>query len=98
VAYLDAAVCGNSEELRRGEVLVVAGGPAAAFEACQDLFATFARRCWRVGDWGAGLKMKLTTNLVLGLNRAVLAEGLAFAEALGLDPELALAVLRASSS
>jgi len=98
VAYLDAAVCGNSEELRRGEVLVVAGGPATAFEACQDLFATFARRCWRVGDWGAGLKMKLTTNLVLGLNRAVLAEGLAFAEALGLDAELALAVLHASSS
>ena len=98
VAYLDAAVCGNSEELRRGEVLVVAGGPEAAFEACQDLFATFARRCWRVGGWGAGLKMKLTTNLVLGLNRAVLAEGLGFAEALGLNSELALAVLHASSS
>lgn len=98
VVYLDAAVCGNSEELRRGEVLVVAGGPAAAYEACQDLFATFARHCWHVGHWGAGLKMKLTTNLVLGLNRAVLAEGLAFAETLGLDPELALTVLRASSS
>jgi len=98
VAYLDAAVCGNSEELRRGEVLVVAGGPAPAFEECQDVFATFARRSWRVGGWGAGLKMKLTTNLVLGLNRAVLAEGLAFAEAVGLDPELALAVLHASSS
>jgi 3-hydroxyisobutyrate dehydrogenase-like beta-hydroxyacid dehydrogenase len=98
VAYLDAAVCGNSEELRRGEVLVVAGGPEAAFEECQDVFAAFARRCWRVGGWGAGLKMKLTTNLVLGLNRAVLAEGLGFAESLGLDPELALAVLHASSS
>ena len=98
VAYLDAAICGNSEELRRGEVLVVAGGPAAAFEECQDVFATFARRSWRVGDWGAGSKMKLTTNLVLGLNRAVLAEGLAFAGALGLDPELALTVLRESSS
>jgi 3-hydroxyisobutyrate dehydrogenase-like beta-hydroxyacid dehydrogenase len=98
VAYLDAAICGNSEELRRGEVLVVAGGPAAAYEESQDVFAAFARRSWRVGDWGAGLKMKLTSNLVLGLNRAVLAEGLGFAEALGLDPELALAVLHASSS
>jgi 3-hydroxyisobutyrate dehydrogenase-like beta-hydroxyacid dehydrogenase len=61
VAYLDAAVCGNSEALRRGEVLVVAGGPATAYEECQDVFATFARRCWRVGGWGAGLKMMLTT-------------------------------------
>jgi 3-hydroxyisobutyrate dehydrogenase-like beta-hydroxyacid dehydrogenase len=39
--------------------------------------------------------MKLALNLVLGLNRAVLAEGLTFAEALGLNPETALEVLRA---
>jgi len=98
VAYLDAAVCGNSEELRRGEVLVVAGGPPTAFDECRDLFGVFARRSFHVGTWGAGSKMKLTTNLVLGLNRAVLAEALAFADALGLDPELALTVLRESSS
>ncbi len=39
--------------------------------------------------------MKLVTNLVLGLNRAVLAEGLAFAEAQGLDAEAVLAILQA---
>jgi 3-hydroxyisobutyrate dehydrogenase-like beta-hydroxyacid dehydrogenase len=37
--------------------------------------------------------MKLVTNLVLGLNRAVLAEGLVFAEATGLSREEALKVL-----
>lgn len=98
VAYLDAAVCGNSEELRRGEVLVVAGGPVEAFQQCQDIFGAFARQSWHMGAWGTGLKMKLTTNLVLGLNRAVLAEGLAFAEAQGLDGGLVLTVLKASSS
>jgi 3-hydroxyisobutyrate dehydrogenase-like beta-hydroxyacid dehydrogenase len=98
VAYLDAAICGNSEEVRRGEVLVVAGGPAAAFEGCRDLFSAFARRSWHLGGWGAGSRMKLTTNLALGLHRAVLAEALSFAEALGLDPGLALGVLRESSS
>jgi 3-hydroxyisobutyrate dehydrogenase-like beta-hydroxyacid dehydrogenase len=98
VAYLDAAVCGNSNELRRGEVLVVAGGPAAAYESCREIFAAFARASWRMGDWGMGLKTKLTTNLVLGLNRAVLAEALGFAEAIGLDRERVLAVLQESSS
>lgn len=98
VAYLDAAVCGNSNELRRGEVLVVAGGPAAAYESCRDIFAAFARGSWRMGDCGMGLKTKLTTNLVLGLNRAVLAEALGFAEAIGLDREQVLAVLQQSSS
>jgi 3-hydroxyisobutyrate dehydrogenase-like beta-hydroxyacid dehydrogenase len=98
VGYLDAAVCGNSDELRRGEVLVVAGGPAATHAECRDVFGAFARQSWHLGDWGAGLKMKLTTNLVLGLNRAALAEGLAFAEAQGLDSGMVLRVLRASSS
>ena len=37
--------------------------------------------------------MKLVSNLVLGLNRAALAEGLVFAQAIGLDAEAALDVL-----
>ena len=40
--------------------------------------------------------MKLVTNLVLGLNRAALAEGLALGEAIGLEPELTLRVMRES--
>ena len=40
--------------------------------------------------------MKLVLNLVLGLNRAVLAEGLEFARASGIDPWLALEILKAS--
>ena len=40
--------------------------------------------------------MKLVTNLVLGLNRAALAEGLAFAQQLDLDLTQTLDVLRRS--
>jgi 3-hydroxyisobutyrate dehydrogenase-like beta-hydroxyacid dehydrogenase len=39
--------------------------------------------------------MKLVVNLVLGLNRAVLAEGLALARSCGLDPSAALEIPRA---
>lgn len=42
--------------------------------------------------------MKLVVNLVLGLNRAVLAEGLAFAKAQGLDPAFTLEVLRSGAA
>lgn len=38
--------------------------------------------------------MKLVLNLVLGLNRAVLAEGLSLAEAFGLESDATLDVLR----
>ena len=39
--------------------------------------------------------MKLVVNLVLGLNRAVLAEGLSFARSMGVDQRRALEVLMA---
>jgi 3-hydroxyisobutyrate dehydrogenase-like beta-hydroxyacid dehydrogenase len=39
--------------------------------------------------------MKLVVNLVLGLNRAVLAEGLSFAKSIGVGPRQALEVLKA---
>jgi 3-hydroxyisobutyrate dehydrogenase-like beta-hydroxyacid dehydrogenase len=98
VDYLDATVSGSSAQARRGDVVVMAGGDGRAFEACRDLFEAFARASFHVGPVGAGSRMKLATNLVLGLNRAALAEGLAFAAALGLDPALTLDVLRAGAA
>jgi len=95
-AYLDATISGNSDQLRKREVVVLAGGPPAVFKESRDLFNAFAREAFLLGPWGRGAEMKLVTNLVLGLNRAVLAEGLAFASALGFDPVRTLAVLRAS--
>ena len=76
-------------------MLVIAGGEPGAIAACGDLFATFATQAFPVGPWGSGARMKLIVNLVLGLNRAVLAEGLALARACGLDPAAALEILRA---
>lgn len=94
--YLDATIAGSSAQVRTGEVIVMVGGPADAFAASQELFETFAARSFHLGPWGAGAQMKLVVNLVIGLNRAVLAESLAFAECLGVDPRQALEVLQAS--
>ncbi|MGE4001295.1 MAG: NAD(P)-dependent oxidoreductase [Planctomycetaceae bacterium] len=96
VRYLDATVAGSSEQARHGEVLVLVGGESKTVAACQDLFDAFARRTIHVGPCGSGARMKLVVNLVLGLNRAVLAEGLSFARACGIDPRAALDVLRDS--
>lgn len=92
--YLDATVAGSSGQVRTGEAVVMAGGSAEDFAACRELFASFAPRCFHAGGPGAGARMKLVVNLVLGLNRAALAEGLAFARATGVDMEMALEVLR----
>ena len=96
VRFLDATISGSSVQVRRGDVLVMIGGEESAVGVCQRLFETFAWQVRHIGPSGRGAWMKLVTNLVLGLNRAALAEGLAFGEAVGLDPETVLAVLRDS--
>jgi 3-hydroxyisobutyrate dehydrogenase-like beta-hydroxyacid dehydrogenase len=98
VDYLDAAIVGSSRLVREGQAVVVAGGEAAVFRRCADLLDTFAAREFHVGPWGSGARMKLVVNLVLGLHRAVLAEGLSFASACGFNPALALEVLRSGAA
>jgi 3-hydroxyisobutyrate dehydrogenase-like beta-hydroxyacid dehydrogenase len=96
VHYLDATISGSSAQLLKQDVLVMVGGESAVFERCRSLLSHFARDMIHVGPWGSGAKMKLVTNLVLGLNRAALAEGLVLAQQLDLNLTNALDVLRRS--
>lgn len=98
IPYVDATIAGSSKELREGKVIVMAGGQTAVVRECEPLFRGFASKWFHVGPCGSGARMKLVVNLVLGLNRAVLAEGLSFARASGLDARMALNVLRAGAS
>lgn len=96
INYLDAPISGSSEQTRRGEAVLMVGGEKSAFDACADLWSVLGKKVFHTGTCGSAAKMKLVTNLVLGLNRAVLAEGLAFASAVGIEPEDALKVLKDS--
>jgi 3-hydroxyisobutyrate dehydrogenase-like beta-hydroxyacid dehydrogenase len=94
-SFLDATIGGASSQIRSGEAVITTGGAREAFDACAALLGTLAKRVFYVGPSGSGSKSKLAANLVLGLNRLVLAEGLVFAEKLGLEPGTFLEVLRA---
>jgi 3-hydroxyisobutyrate dehydrogenase-like beta-hydroxyacid dehydrogenase len=96
VEYLDATVGGSSRQVRTREAIFICGGTEAAFARCRDLFEHCCREAYHVGPAGSGARMKLVVNLVLGLNRAVLAEGLEFARSSGIDPYQALEILKAS--
>lgn len=85
IEYLDATILGSSNDLRLGEAILMAGGTPSAFLRAIPFIETLVKKSFHVGPWGAGSKMKLVVNLVLGLNRAVLAEGLSFARQLGFD-------------
>jgi len=96
VHYLDATISGSSREIRNRAALFMVGGDEAAFRICEPLLRTVTERIVHVGPPGSGAKAKLTVNLVLGLNRLALAEGLVFADKLGLEPRRALDLLKQS--
>ena len=92
--YLDATIAGSSNQTRSGDVLILVGGDPHDLAAARPLLESISPRIVHVGPCGYGARMKLVNNLALGLHRAVLAEALHLADALGLDAEQTLAVLR----
>jgi 3-hydroxyisobutyrate dehydrogenase len=96
--FLETPVSGTSEQVRRGEgVGLIGGDPAVASEVADVLDAIFPKR-FHVGGPGDGGRAKLAVNLILGLNRVALAEGLVFAARLGLDSQAFLEIARGSAA
>lgn len=94
IQLLDAPLSGSSQQIRRRQGVFLVGGEPAAYRAGRDLLECLSERQYHLGGPGAGARAKLASNLVLGLNRLALAEGLVFAERLGLDLEAFLAMLK----
>ena len=94
VAYLESPIAASSEQTRRGEATAFVGGAEEDFRRLEPLLSKLVARAHYAGPWGAAACLKLVNNLILGLNRAALAEGLALADRLGLDGERTLDVLK----
>jgi 3-hydroxyisobutyrate dehydrogenase len=90
VALVDAPVLGTRQPAEDGKLVVLASGPADALDACAPLFDAVAARTMRLGEAGAGTRLKLAVNSwVLAVTQGA-AETIALAEALGLDPSLVI--------
>lgn len=96
--YVEAPVSGTSEQTTRGDALGLVGGTQAAVDAARDVVGAICPRWRLVGAVGDGGRAKLAINLVLGINRAALAEGLVLAERMGLAAEKFLEVARDSAA
>jgi 3-hydroxyisobutyrate dehydrogenase len=86
VAFVDAPVSGTRQPAEEGKLVVLASGPEAVRERVDPVFdAVGARTVW-LGEAGSAQRLKLVLNTwLLGLTEA-LAESIALAEALGVDP------------
>ena len=97
VRFLEVPISGTSRQVADGDGVGLIGGDRAAMERVAPVLDTICPRHFHLGAVGNGSRTKLSVNLILGLNRAAMAEGFAFAERLGLDTVSFLEVAKASA-
>jgi 2-hydroxy-3-oxopropionate reductase len=95
---LDTPISGTSEQVRQGRGVALVGGDAARLDAVAPILGAIFPSYFHMGPAGNAGRAKLAINLILGLNRLALAEGLVFAERLGLEPGRFLDVARQAAS
>jgi 3-hydroxyisobutyrate dehydrogenase-like beta-hydroxyacid dehydrogenase len=86
ISFIEAPLSGSSSQIAAGQATLLLGGDMATITAQKPVLDALSTRRIHVGGAGMGARAKLATNLVLGLNRAALAEGMVFAETQGIAP------------
>jgi putative dehydrogenase len=96
--FVEAPISGTSAEVRAGSAMALIAGEGAAIDASAAVLNILCPQQTRMGKIGDAARTKLAINLVLQNNRAALAEGIAFAESMGLEAPVFLATLRESAA
>lgn len=84
--FVDAPVSGTREPAEQGTLTVLASGPTTAIAAAKPVFDVVGARTVELGDAGEGTRLKLVLNAWLVALVEGLAEAIALAEAIGVDP------------
>ncbi|MEV4514026.1 NAD(P)-dependent oxidoreductase [Dactylosporangium sp. NPDC049525] len=93
LVYVDAPVLGTRQPAEQGKLNVLASGPADVRERVEALCAPIAAKVTWLGEAGAGSRIKLVVNSWVLTAVAGLAQSVALADGLGLDPKLFLSLV-----
>jgi 3-hydroxyisobutyrate dehydrogenase len=86
VAYVDAPVLGTRQPAEQGQLIVLASGPEEVRARSEEIFGAVGSKTVWLGEAGEGSRLKLVVNnWIVGL-LGVLAETVALAQAIGVDP------------
>jgi L-threonate 2-dehydrogenase len=98
LSFVEASVSGTSAEVRQGSAMMLVAGRTETIEAARPILNILCPRQTVAGGIGNAARTKLAINLILQNNRAALAEGIAFAESMGMDARMFLATARNSAA
>jgi 3-hydroxyisobutyrate dehydrogenase len=87
---LETCMASSITQAREGTLYLMCGGEESAFQRAKPLLEKLSSSMRWVGPAGKAAQVKALVNMVMNINTAGLAEGLALGDALGLD----LAMLR----
>ena len=98
IHFADAPVARTREAAEKGTLSIMVGGPEPTFKRIKPLLVHIGSDVTHCGAAGAGQAMKLINNMMLFQNVLAVAEGLGLAKRIGIDLDLALAVLTKGSA
>jgi 3-hydroxyisobutyrate dehydrogenase-like beta-hydroxyacid dehydrogenase len=87
IGWVDAPVSGGPEGVAKGSLAIMAGGSEANVARARPILERLGRVV-RVGEAGAGNKIKIVNQVIVGLTIEAVAEALTLAEKVGLDPRM----------
>jgi 3-hydroxyisobutyrate dehydrogenase len=90
LVFVDAPVLGTKKPAEEGQLVILGSGPEKARERLAPLFEAIGKRTLWAGEAGAGSRLKVAVNSWIVSVVEGTAEMLALAEAIGIDPALAL--------
>lgn len=82
---LEACMASSITQARQGTLYLMCGGEKGVFERAKPILDALGSGPRYVGGTGEAAKVKALVNMVMNINTAGLAEGLALGDALGLD-------------
>ncbi len=97
IGFLDAPVSGGVVGAVKGELTVMVGGDAALLERVRPVLECFGKRIVHCGVVGTGDALKAVNNAMLAMHIWGMAEGLVALEKAGVNSDVALDVINASS-
>mmetsp|Transcript_15109 Transcript_15109/g.37833 ORF Transcript_15109/g.37833 Transcript_15109/m.37833 type:complete len:288 (-) Transcript_15109:120-983(-) len=95
--FLEAPVSGSKKPAEDGQLIFLAAGDKGLFGECEAAFAAMGKKSLYLGETGAGARMKLVVNMVMGSMMNAFAEAMSLADAGGLQSQDLLDVLDAGA-
>jgi 3-hydroxyisobutyrate dehydrogenase len=97
ISLLEAPVSGSRPQAEAGQLVYLVGGDEQVLERSRSLLETLGSAVHHVGGLGNGALVKLTTNALLGIQVAALAEIIGLLKHNDVDPAHALKAMSATS-